>query len=279
MPHHNQYVQQSQEATHHPSPSGLSSILFGEDTLSPGSSRPGQTPILQLLSLDHDHDHAPRASLRTDAEPHSSIITDPTRLERGNRQLDGIAGSSSSVGSTGSDQSGTRTPWATENQPVNTKAIGLEQPSWNPESSILSEDCRYPCLKPILPYLRDIVPASVVCDLLDVYFIEPGTSLFRCTSSYVLTPVIRKKSLLDASHCRPTTSALLVTMLWCAAQTADLVLLHMPGSRSKLSNTLYDLATSLIAERDPDGWRRIHGSFLAFSSCVYQLTRTRWFVC
>ncbi|KAJ0123728.1 transcriptional activator xlnR [Diaporthe amygdali] len=43
-----------------------------------------------------------------------------------------------------------------------------------------SADCRYRCLDPVLPYLRDIIPASVACDLLDVYLTEPGSSLFRC---------------------------------------------------------------------------------------------------
>jgi hypothetical protein len=37
------------------------------------------------------------------------------------------------------------------------------------------------------------------------------------------------------------------------------MMLHVPGSRAKVVNDLYDLATSLISERDPDRWRRIHG--------------------
>lgn len=122
-----------------------------------------------------------------------------------------------------------------------------------------SADCRYRCLEPVLPYLRDIIPASVACDLLDVYLTEPGSSLFRCASPYILTRIFRKNSLLHPTHPRQTTPALLATMLWCAAQTADIVLLHVPGSRAKICNALYDLATALISDRDPDRWRRIHG--------------------
>ncbi|KAK2601227.1 hypothetical protein N8I77_010691 [Diaporthe amygdali] len=122
-----------------------------------------------------------------------------------------------------------------------------------------SADCRYRCLDPVLPYLRDIIPASVACDLLDVYLTEPGSSLFRCASPYILTRIFRKKSLLHPTHPRQTTPALLATMLWCAAQTADIVLLHVPGSRAKICNAMYDLATALISDRDPDRWRRIHG--------------------
>lgn len=122
-----------------------------------------------------------------------------------------------------------------------------------------SSDCRYRCLDPVLPYLRDIIPASVACDLLDVYLTEPGSSLFRCASPYIITRVFRKKSLLHPTTPRQTTPALLATMLWCSAQTADIVLLHVPGSRSRICNALYEICTALITERDPDRWRRIHG--------------------
>lgn len=133
------------------------------------------------------------------------------------------------------------------------------QPVQNSLYKAPSSDCRYRCLDPVLPYLRDIIPASVACDLLDVYGTEPGSSLFRCASPYILTRIFRKKSLLHPTNPRRTTPALLATMLWCSAQTADIVLLHVPGSRAKICNALYDLATSLISDRDPDRWRRIHG--------------------
>lgn len=122
-----------------------------------------------------------------------------------------------------------------------------------------SAHCRYRCLDPVLPYLGDIIPASVACDLLDVYLTEPGSSLFRCASPYIITRIFRKKALLHPTSPRQTTPALLATMLWCSAQTADIVLLHVPGSRAKICNALYKLATTLITERDPDRWRRIHG--------------------
>lgn len=127
-----------------------------------------------------------------------------------------------------------------------------------------SADCRYRCLDPVLPYLRDIIPASVACDLLDVYLTEPGSSLFRCASPYIITRIFRKKSLLHPTNPRRTTPALLATMLWCSAQTADIVLLHVPGSRAKICNALYELATALISDRDPDRWRRIHGNVACF---------------
>lgn len=122
-----------------------------------------------------------------------------------------------------------------------------------------NDDCWYKFLEPILPYIRNIIPASVACDLLEIFLTDPGSSLFRVASPYILTRVFRKKSITHPTNPRYATPALLATILWCVAQTADVMMLHVPGTRAKIVNDLYDLATSLISERDPDRWRRIHG--------------------
>ena len=127
-----------------------------------------------------------------------------------------------------------------------------------------TEDCRYRFLDPVLPYIRNIIPASVACELLDIFLTDPGSSLFRGASPYILTRVFRKKSVLHPTAPRYATPALLATILWCVAQTADVMLLHVPGTRAKVVNDLYDLATTLISERDPDRWRRIHGMWSEF---------------
>lgn len=119
-------------------------------------------------------------------------------------------------------------------------------------------ECRHRCLEPLLPYMGHNFPVSVACDLFDVYLLDPGASLFRFSSPYILTRIFRKKSLLGPNP-RPTSPALLATILWCCAQTADISVLLVPGSRSKLTNALYELTTYLISRRDPDRWRRIHG--------------------
>ncbi|KAH7318092.1 hypothetical protein B0I35DRAFT_373927, partial [Stachybotrys elegans] len=126
-----------------------------------------------------------------------------------------------------------------------------------------TEECCYRFLDPVLPYIRNIIPASVACDLLDIFLTDPGSSLFRGASPYILTRIFRKRSVTHPTNPRRTTPALLAAILWCVAQTADIMLLHVPGTRAKIVNDLYDLATSLIAERDPDGWRRIHGGLRA----------------
>ncbi|OAA49226.1 transcriptional activator xlnR [Cordyceps fumosorosea ARSEF 2679] len=126
-----------------------------------------------------------------------------------------------------------------------------------------TEDCSYKFLHPVLPYIRSIIPASVACDLLEIFLTDPGSSLFHGASPYILTRIFRRRSILHPTHPRPTTPALLATILWCVAQTADVMILHVPGTRAKIVNQLYELATSLVAARDPDRWRRIHGGLRA----------------
>lgn len=153
----------------------------------------------------------------------------------------------------------------TEDKPLSTLMVTRNQQHMHEAPSQISAlsdpypGCRYSCLRPILPHLQNIISPSLACDLLDVYFTEPGNSFFSSPSSYVLTPIIRKKSLLHPTHPRPTTLTLLSAMLWCSAQTADFVSLRLPGARFKAVNALYDLTTSLLAERDPDNWRRTQG--------------------
>lgn len=122
-----------------------------------------------------------------------------------------------------------------------------------------SPGCRYTCLEPLFPYINDIISPSVTCDLLSVYFIELQRTTFSYPSLYVLVPIIRKKSLLRVLHPRPITRALLCTILWCATKTANIAIFHIPGSRSRISNHSHEVATALIAERDPDCRRRAPG--------------------
>lgn len=123
----------------------------------------------------------------------------------------------------------------------------------------VASEGRYQCLTPLLPFLGDTIPISLAYELFDVYLVDPGTSLFQCASPYILSRIFRKKSLLRSANPRKLSPALLVTILWCCTQTADISALLVPGSRSRYTNSLYELATFLVHCRDPDRWRRIHG--------------------
>ncbi|KAF5618754.1 transcription activator [Fusarium sp. NRRL 52700] len=116
--------------------------------------------------------------------------------------------------------------------------------------------CRYKCLEPIIPLLHGIIDARLVCELFELYFVEPGGSLFKCSSPYVLAHVMRKESLLRADDPRTCTPALLVTMLWVSAQTAESSLFLLPGQKSIVCEELRKLMMGLIQGRDRDVWNR-----------------------
>ena len=122
--------------------------------------------------------------------------------------------------------------------------------------------CRYKCVDAIMPFMKGIVDQEVACTLIEYYFIEPDSSLFRSASPYVLTHVLRKRALLDANAPRQTTSSLLVTMLWVSAQTADIPALLLPGARGHVCEELRKLAMALFRRRDRDHWNRFSGGSL-----------------
>ena len=115
----------------------------------------------------------------------------------------------------------------------------------------------YKCLESLIPLLPAAVSTDTACELLEFYFAQPGSSLFRSASPYVLTHIIRKRSLLDSSNPRPTTLALLSTMIWVSAQTADLPILLLPGERTKVCEALRELSLRLVHRRDRDNWVRL----------------------
>ncbi|KAH7230260.1 fungal-specific transcription factor domain-containing protein [Fusarium solani] len=119
-----------------------------------------------------------------------------------------------------------------------------------------TRECRYKCLKPIVPMLEGIIDADLACELLELYFVEPGGSLFRCSSPYVLVHVLRKESLLRSTNPRRSTPALLVTMLWVSAQTVESSLFLLPGQKSRVCEGLRRLMMGLIQDRDRDLWNR-----------------------
>lgn len=115
--------------------------------------------------------------------------------------------------------------------------------------------CRYPILVPLIPVLEKIIPTDVACELLQLYFDQPGCSLLKFTSPYVLTQVLRRRPILHSSCPRVTGHALLLAMLHATAQTADIALFYVPGSRSKICDALYTAVVHHL--HDPDDWHRL----------------------
>jgi hypothetical protein len=106
---------------------------------------------------------------------------------------------------------------------------------------------RYPVLQPLIPHLGNIIPVSLACDLLDLYFASSSSALMHPTSPYVLGYVFRKHSILHPTKPRQCTPALLASMLWVVAQTSDAAFLTAsPSSRGRICQRLLELTVGLL---------------------------------
>ncbi|CAJ2502070.1 Uu.00g049230.m01.CDS01 [Anthostomella pinea] len=109
------------------------------------------------------------------------------------------------------------------------------------------QQLRYPVLNPLIPHLGNIIPVSLACDLIDLYFASSSSAHAHPMSPYVLGFVFRKRSFLHPSKPRQCQPALLASMLWVAAQTSDAPFLtNMPSARAKICQRLLELTVSLL---------------------------------
>lgn len=111
----------------------------------------------------------------------------------------------------------------------------------------LSASLKYPVLHPILPHIAPIIPQSLACDLLDVYFTSSSSSHLSPQSPYVVGYVFRKQSFLHPTKPRGCSPGLLASMLWVAAQTSDAAFLTSPPSaRGRVCQKLLELTIGLL---------------------------------
>ncbi|KAL1952946.1 hypothetical protein VTO42DRAFT_3930 [Malbranchea cinnamomea] len=106
---------------------------------------------------------------------------------------------------------------------------------------------RYPVLQPLLPHITAIIPQSLACDLLELYFAS-SSSIHLCPQSpYVVGYFFRKQSILHPTRPRTCSPALLASMLWVAAQTSDAAFLTSPPSaRGRVCQKLLELTIGLL---------------------------------
>ncbi|RSL89462.1 Xylanolytic transcriptional activator xlnR [Fusarium floridanum] len=116
-----------------------------------------------------------------------------------------------------------------------------------PQANFGNSKLRYPVLEPLIPHLNNILPISLACDLMDLYFASSSSAQMHPMSPYVLGFVLRKKYFLHPTkprHCQP---ALLASMLWVAAQTSDAPFLaSTPSARAKTCQKLLELTVYLL---------------------------------
>ncbi|KAI5926660.1 transcriptional activator xlnR [Camillea tinctor] len=109
------------------------------------------------------------------------------------------------------------------------------------------QQLRYPVLNPLIPHLGSIIPVSLACDLIDLYFASSSSAHAHPMSPYVLGFVFRKRSFLHPSKPRQCQPALLASMLWVAAQTSDAPFLtSVPSARGKICQKLLELTVNLL---------------------------------
>lgn len=114
-------------------------------------------------------------------------------------------------------------------------------------STGVASTLKYPVLEPVLPHIISIIPQSLACDLLDLYFASSSSSHAFPQSPYVVGHVFRKNSILHPSQPRTCSPALLASMLWVAAQTSDAAFLTSPPSaRGRVCQKLLELTVGLL---------------------------------
>jgi hypothetical protein len=110
-----------------------------------------------------------------------------------------------------------------------------------------SQQLRFPVLQPLVPHLASVMPISLACDLLELYFQSSSTAFMQPVSPYVLGYVFRKRSFLRSNNPRVCSPALLASMLWIGCLTSESPYLSSsPSARSQLSEKLINLTISLL---------------------------------
>lgn len=76
---------------------------------------------------------------------------------------------------------------------------------------------KYPVLEPVMPYLDSNLPPRLVSELLELYFTSAFSTHMHPVCHHIHCYVLRKASFLNADSPRPSSPALLASMLWVAA--------------------------------------------------------------
>ncbi|KAL4809137.1 fungal-specific transcription factor domain-containing protein [Aspergillus unguis] len=104
---------------------------------------------------------------------------------------------------------------------------------------------RYPILQPLMPYINTRLSPDIAYDLLDLYFTSAFQTHMHPVCKNVHCWVLRKASLVSESY-RPTSLALLASMLWVAS-SEDHILSPLTGDgRRDICQFLGELTINLL---------------------------------
>lgn len=106
---------------------------------------------------------------------------------------------------------------------------------------------KYPVLEPVMPFLESNLPRRLVCDLLELYFTSSFSTHMHPVCHHIHCYVLRKASFLSTDRPRPSSPALLASMLWVAAVDDRAFSLSIsPLQRRKICQFLCALTIRLL---------------------------------
>lgn len=106
---------------------------------------------------------------------------------------------------------------------------------------------KYPVLQPVMPFLESNIPRRLVFDLLELYFTSQFSTHMHPVCHHIHCYVLRKASFLTQDHPRPSSPALLASMLWVAALDDRAFALSIsPPQRKRICQFLCALTIGLL---------------------------------
>ncbi|OKP10594.1 Arabinanolytic transcriptional activator araR [Penicillium subrubescens] len=106
---------------------------------------------------------------------------------------------------------------------------------------------RYAVLEPLYPYLDQEVSPELACDLLDSYFADKSEGSCIPASPLLLCHIFRRSSFASSTQGRPSSLALLSSLLLVAAATTESPFFGAsPTARARLLRSLFTLTLSFL---------------------------------
>ncbi|KAL2833269.1 fungal-specific transcription factor domain-containing protein [Aspergillus cavernicola] len=106
---------------------------------------------------------------------------------------------------------------------------------------------RYPVLQPLMSFVESTLSQGLACGLLDLYFTSAFPTHMHPVCHHIHCYVLRKTSFLSEKNPRPSSPALLASMLWVAAlDDRALSLPISPRYRKKICHFLSSLTIQLL---------------------------------
>jgi hypothetical protein len=116
-----------------------------------------------------------------------------------------------------------------------------------PSSGSTEPALKYPVLQPLMPFLGSYLPKALVFDLLELYFTSAFSTHMHPVCHHIHCYVLRKASFLSRDNPRPSSPALLASMLWVAAlDDRAFALAISPSKRRRTCQFLCALTVRLL---------------------------------